>query len=123
MPRILLVAEQVHNFEELTASLNSAQTVETMWAHTGKEALEKAAANSPDLVIVDEYVGKVSGLELIRRLMGVNAFIHTAAVSSKPHDAFHEASEGLGIMIQLPPRPGKFEAELILKTLNELAGT
>ena len=122
MPRIMLVADQAHQFEDLTASLNAVPSVATMEVHTAEEALEMAAAHSPDLVIVDEYVGKVSALALIRRLMKVDAFMQTAAVSRQPHDAFHETSEGLGIMIQIPPRPGKFEAELILKTLKETWG-
>ncbi len=122
MPRIMLVADQARKFEELTASLNAVPSVATMEVHTAEEALETAAAHSPDLVIVDEYLGQVSGLKWIRRLMGINAFIHTAAVSSQPQDVFHEASEGLGIMAHLPPRPGKLEAEQLLKTLNRLMG-
>jgi DNA-binding response OmpR family regulator len=122
MPRILILAEQTEPFEDMIPSLDSVPAVETIWAHTGEAALEMAAADSPDLVIVDEYIGGISGLEWIRRLMGVNAFIQTAAVSSQPQDAFHDASEGLGVMAHLPTRPGRFEAELLLKTLNQLTG-
>ena len=32
--------------------------------------------------------------------------INSAAVSSLSPEKFHEASEGLGILPQLPPRPG-----------------
>ena len=122
MPRILIATDKPDRFEELAIALDSVKNVEILWAHDDEEALGKATAESPDLVIVDEYLGQVSGLQWIRRLMGINAFIHAAAVSSQPQDAFHEASEGLGIMAQLPPRPGKFEAELLLKTLNQLMG-
>ena len=122
MPRILIAADKADRFEELARALDSVKNVEILWAHDDEEALGKATADSPDLVIVDEYLGQVSGLMWIRRLMGINAFIHTAAVSSQPQDVFHEASEGLGIMAHLPPRPGKFEAEQLLKTLNQLIG-
>ncbi len=120
MPRILIAAEKTGKFEELARALDAVPDVEILWAHDGPEALDKAAAESPDLVVVDEFLGGLSGLEWVRRLMGVNAFIQTATVSPQPMDAFHEASEGLGIMAQLPPRPGKFEAELLLKTLKQL---
>lgn len=122
MPRILIATDKADRFEELARALDSVKNVEILWAHDDEEALEKATADSPDLVIVDEYLGQVSGLKWIRRLMGMNAFIHTAAVSSQPQDVFHEASEGLGIMAHLPPRPGKFEAEQLLKTLSQLIG-
>ncbi len=120
MPRILIVADQVDSFQELACGLNSVPDVETLWARDGESALTRIAADSPDLVIVDEAVGEVSGLEWIRRLMAVNAFIPAAAVSSLPHDMFHEASEGLGIMAQLPLHPGRSEAEQLLKTLHQL---
>ncbi len=120
MPRILIVAEKADAFEELARALDEVPDVEILWAHDGPAALEKAAAESPDLIVVDEFVGGGNGLEWIRRLMDVNAFIQTAAVSRQPLDAFHEASEGLGIMAQLPPRPGKFEAKRLLKTLRQL---
>jgi DNA-binding response OmpR family regulator len=122
MPRILIAADKADRFEELARALDSARNVEILWAHDDEAALGKATAASPDLVIVDEHLGQVSGLQWIRRLMEVNASIHTAAVSSRPHDVFHEASEGLGIMTHLPPRPGKFEAEMLLKSLNQLIG-
>lgn len=122
MPSVLIATDKGDSLQELAHALSNAKNVAIIWAHDGEEALEKATAESPDLVIVDEYLGQVSSLQWIRRLMGVNAFIHTAAISSQPHDVFHEASEGLGIMAHLPPRPGKFEAEHLLKILEQLIG-
>jgi hypothetical protein len=68
---------------------------------------------------VDETIGETSGLDWIRRLMEVTAFIHTAAVSGLSQEEFHETSEGLGIMDQLPPRPGKADAQRIVNTLRQ----
>ena len=123
MPRIMIVTAQAGRFEALTRALDEVAGVAILWAHDGRSALEKAATESPDLVVVDETLEGQSGLDWIRRLMGVDAFVQTAAVSSRPQDAFHQAAEGLGIMAQLPPHPGRFEAELLLKTLKQLAGT
>jgi len=119
MPRILLVADQKEALEELAGVLDHEEEVEILWAHDGEAALTSVADNSPPLVVVDETVGGDSGLDLIRRLIGIDAFIQTAAVSPLPHDAFHEASEGLGIMAQLPPRPGPAEAQQLLQTLRQ----
>lgn len=122
MPQVLLVANRPDAFEELAQALQDKGILDISWAHDEETALDKAAADKPALVIVDDYIGKATGLEWIQRLMGVNAFIQTAAVSSMTHETFHEASEGLGIMAQLPPRPGKEEAERILQMLKGLAG-
>lgn len=119
MPQILLVADKVDAFEELAEALHHEDRAEIHWAHDSDTALKKVADKAPDLVIVDEYFAETSGIDWIRRLMGVNAFIQTAAVSRLPHEHFHETSEGLGIMAQLPPRPGKTDARRVLKMMSE----
>lgn len=121
MPRILLVVDRVETFEELAKALHQEGAAEIMWAHSSEAALEKAAADAPDLVIVDAYIGEVKGLDWIRRLISVNAFIQTAAVSRLTHEDFHETAEGLGIMAQLPPRPGKSDARRVLKMIRQFA--
>ena len=118
MHRILLVADQVDTLEELARTLGREKELEIVWDHDAEAALESVKAEAPALVIVDETIGGGSGLELITRLIGVNAFIQTAAVSPLPHDDFHEASEGLGIMAQLPPRPGEADTQKLLQTLR-----
>lgn len=119
MSRILLVVDQMDTFEELAGALHQEGGAEILWAHDSETAFSKVAADPPDLVIVDETIGETSGLDWIRRLMEVNAFIHTAAVSGLSHEEFHETSEGLGIMDQLPPRPGKTDAQRIVNTLRQ----
>ena len=118
MPRILLVADQKEALEELAGVLDHEEEVEILWAHDGEAALTSVADNSPPLVVVDETVGGDSGLDLIRRLIGIDAFIQTAAVSPLSHDDFHETSEGLGIMAQLPPKPSRNDALKLLQTLR-----
>jgi hypothetical protein len=59
------------------------------------------------LVIVDQQVGPVSGLDVIRQLLGVNAFVHTAVLSDMDDAAFHEQCEGLGVLCRLPTTPGR----------------
>ena len=119
MSRILLVVDQMDTFEELADALRQEGGAEILWAHDSETAFSKVADDPPDLVIVDETIGETSGLDWIRRLMEVNAFIHTAAVSSLSHEEFHETSEGLGIMDQLPPHPGKTDAQRIVNTLRQ----
>jgi len=46
--------------------------------------------------------------------------INCACVSPLPPEDFHETSEGLGVLMQLPVNPGKFEAEDLLKRLKNL---
>lgn len=119
MLRILLVADQVESLQDLAHTLSAEEEIAVLWAHDGEAALERVAAHAPELVVVDATIGGESGLAWIQRLISVNAFIQTAAVSALPHDAFHEASEGLGVMAQLPPHPSPSDALELLKTLRQ----
>jgi len=59
----------------------------------------------PAFVVVDEGLRGGPPLELARQLIQVNAMINIAVVSPLPHESFHEASEGLGILASVPVNP------------------
>ena len=50
-------------------------------------------------------------------IMMINASVHTAVVSDMDPDEFHEATEGLGILMPLPTSPKAGDAERLLKAL------
>jgi hypothetical protein len=72
-------------------------------------------------VVIDENLPDMPGLDLVRRLLRINAMINTVVVSALPPDAFHEAGEGLGIMAQLPPQPTWEDARTILDNFKRMA--
>lgn len=120
MPRILMVTNKRETLETLARALKAESTVALDWADKRSVALDYVIARKPDLVVVDEYVGYLTNLEFIRQLVQVDAFVHTAAVSRLPRTTFHEVAEGLGVLAQLPPRPGTFEAERLLALLEAM---
>ena len=73
-----------------------------------------------DLVVTDEELGDMTGLELAYKLLSINPMINCAAVSPLSHDDFHEVSEGLGLLAQLPLQPGAKQAEELLLRLKDL---
>jgi hypothetical protein len=77
------------------------------------EIYEAVAAGEVDGVIVDEEVEGGTGLDFIREFTPQNPFINCALVSSLYPDEFHEATEGYGVFMQIPPHPGREEAEQI----------
>jgi hypothetical protein len=46
--------------------------------------------------------------------------INCAAISSLSHKDFHEASEGLGVLMQLPESPGRDDAAKLLEHLKTI---
>jgi CheY-like chemotaxis protein len=120
MMKLLLVTPDKETFCDFTPALTKNDDVDVSRAETGKEALEMLSKNPVDLVIVDDSVGDMTGIEFMKKLLSINPMINCAAVSPLPHDAFHEASEGLGVLAQLPVAPGKPDAENLLKRLKDL---
>jgi DNA-binding response OmpR family regulator len=121
MVRILIVSDTRDAFQELAAALKD-DGIDIQWAHDSRTALERVAGDGPELVIVDEIFKGLSGMEWVRRIIQVNAFVQTALVSRLSQDDFHEASEGLGILMQFPDRPDRDDARHLVAALRRLAG-
>lgn len=122
MIRILMVSERPGELEPFTKALTDDHEVELDWAGSGQAALQAAAETSPLLAVIDRSLPDMDPLELVSRLLEVNAFINTAVISRMEAHEFHEASEGLGILAQLPSPPGPGEAQALWESLDSLAG-
>ena len=120
MIKLLLVTPERKPFSEFTSALEKNDDVELSWASTGHEALEALSVNPVDLVIVNENIGDMTGIEFMKKLLPINPMINSAAVSSLPPEDFHEASEGLGVLMQLPIRPGTAEAKDLLERMRNI---
>jgi two-component SAPR family response regulator len=120
MIKILLATSEKESFSEFASTLEKNDDVELSWSANGQEALEKIPDNPVDLVAVNENIGDMTGIEFMKKLLMINPMINCAAVSSLSHEEFHEASEGLGVLMQLPVNPGEFEAKDLLKRIKNL---
>jgi len=120
MIKLLLVTPERELFSEFASALEKNDDVELSWASTGHEALEALSVNPVDLVIVNENIGDMTGIEFMKKLLPINPMINCAAVSPLPPEDFHEASEGLGVLVQLPLRPGAAEAKDLLKQMKNI---
>jgi len=121
LTQLLIVTPDRANFTELSAEIEK-QGAFASWAASGRQAMEMLAETAVDLVLTDETLGDMSGLEFIAQLVAINPMINCAAVSTLPPEAYHEASEGLGILMQLPPRPGAADGQRLLAQLNQILG-
>lgn len=92
------------------------------WAGSGRELLETIAVAPVDLVLLDEDLGDMTGLELVKRLVAANPLINCALVSSLSAESYHAVSEGLGLLMQLPPKPGIADGERLMAHLNRIVG-
>jgi DNA-binding NtrC family response regulator len=120
MHRLLLVTSDKNSLSDLASALLTHGDVDLSWADSGEAALDMISKTPVDLLVTDEKLVDMSGLKLANRLLHVNPMINCSAVSSLSHEDFHEASEGLGLLAQLPLQPGAEQAEGLLQRLREL---
>jgi len=118
--RIVLVTPEPDHFQDLAKGLASNSQVRISWAVSRAEAIETASKGTPELMIIDSRVDDISGLDLVRDLIMVNAGISMAVVSNLSAEDFHTAAEGLGIMAQLTPSPDGSTAKRLLSRLEKI---
>jgi two-component SAPR family response regulator len=119
---LLLLNRDNHSLSRLCSALRGQDDIELEVSESGEKALTMLSSMAVDLVVAEEDLGDMTALEFARRLLKINPMINCAIVSSLPHEEFHEASEGLGIMAQLPKQPGAEDAEFLVKTLKQIKG-
>ena len=89
-------------------------------ASTGREALEILGNTAINTVVIDEVLPDWSAQSFVRKLTSLQPLINCAMVSSLPPDDFHEATEGLGIFMQLPVDAGPADAGIMLRMLETI---
>ena len=86
------------------------------------QSLEAAARLEPQLVVVDQRGAPQATLKLLQDLLRQDAMMNLAVLSDLSPESFHHTYEGLGVLAQLPLRPGRKEAQALLERLQEVAG-
>ena len=99
-------------------------------ASRGEEALERAAATAPDLVILDVMMPGLDGWETCRRLRELPAFAHTPVVflSARAQDDDRSSGVALGLVSYVtkpfdPARLMELIAELLVEGRAPTAGS
>lgn len=121
MTQALLVTTDKNNLKDLALGLDLPNGA-IHWASSGDEALEIINQKTLDLVISDEQLADMTGLAFVEKLVKINPMINCAAVSSLSRSEYHEASEGLGILMQLPAPPSQSDGQALMAYLKKVLG-
>lgn len=120
--KLLLVTPTRKALGNFASALKTNDEVELLWTESGGNALAIAAETFVDLVVIDTVVGDMTGLDLAEKMLSVNPMINCTVVSLLTSKEFHEASEGLGLLAQLPENPGKEHAADLLQRIKNIKG-
>jgi CheY-like chemotaxis protein len=122
MENLLLVSSERTSLSDLALALEKDRDVDVSWAKSGLEALKSVSGSAFDLVITEETLADMTGLQFAGKLLSVNPMIHCVSVNTLPQEEYDEKSEGLGLMDPLPDRPGESDAERLLRDLRQIKG-
>ncbi len=79
--KILIVEDNSRNMRMIELLLKARGFDSLLKAADGEEALARAFAESPDLIIMDMQLPKLDGIEVTRRLRRTPAFAHTPIIA------------------------------------------
>lgn len=123
-PRVLIVEDEAVILRLLEVNFRLAGfEVET--AARGEEALEKAAADPPDVAILDIMLPGLSGLEVCERLRATpkTATVPIVVLSARTQDEDRERSYALGVAayVTKPFEPAEL-VEVVRRALDPSPG-
>ncbi len=100
--------------------------IEIEWIDTGKNLLSllsRQESKKPvQLVIIDEDLPGFTGRQLVEQVITLSPMTNCAAISTLSPEEFHEAFEGLGVLMQLPLKPDAQDAKKLVAHLNKISG-
>jgi DNA-binding response OmpR family regulator len=102
------------------ARLPRQKDIEMATATTAAVGLSLLEGKQIDLVIVDEQLDDMSGIAFVEQLVKSNPLVNAAIVSALTTEEFHEATEGLGVLMQLPAQPQEKDVETLLSMLDKI---
>ncbi|MCD4718835.1 MAG: response regulator [Desulfobacula sp.] len=120
MIHVLLVSREKTVFKELEAAFSDIK-ITFDWTDSAQNALSILSKEKFDLFITDEQLPDMTGRDLIEKVLFKNAMMDSVVLSALSHKDFHEAYEGLGVLMQFPVVPGKEQARDLLDHTNRIA--
>ena len=85
LPGKILIVDDNQDSRELVVKILKVRGYQTIEAVDGEEALEKAVAERPDLILMDRSLPKIDGYEVTKRLKGQEEFKDIPIVALTAH--------------------------------------
>lgn len=120
MLSILLAGKNPFGLADLSAAFNKEEGIRVNGAVSAQEAWGILDNYRVDVVVMDEQLADTEVLPFVKELVRQQPLINCAMVSTLAADDFHQATEGLGIFMQLPVNPGGKEAAKMLQVLRSI---
>jgi DNA-binding response OmpR family regulator len=115
---ILVVTRRPMELAEFTDALSEGTGLPVRFTDGWANAQAVTKELVPSFAVLDEGLRGGPPLELAKRIIRENAMINMAVVSPLSGEEFHEASEGLGILAQVPEKPTEADGTALAKVFR-----
>ena len=117
---IILLSKEESSLKEVASVLAAQEGFEITWLASAGQAWDYMGSNKIDVAVVSEELQDCSGLLFVKNLVAADPFVNCALASPLSHDAFHEATEGYGIFMQLQVPPTVRSAHDMIEHLKKI---
>ena len=115
---VLLASCREERLAQLAMGLWTLASCAVHRAESGAEVLARLMEGGTDLLVIDEQLTDITGIELAREVARCHPFVDCIMVDNCEPADFHVKTEGLGILMQLPSPPQMADAKSILGHLR-----
>ena len=112
---VLLVDDEEEYVQALSERL-AMRSVSTLIAHSGEEALDIAARERPSVVVLDQRLPGLDGLEVLRRLKRLDPGVEVILMTGHGSDRDRVRARDLGVLVYLQ-KP--VDIEVLMARLRE----
>ena len=121
MPRKILVADDIEDVKTIVRLLLESSGYDIVTAHDGFEAVEKAKAEKPDLIILDIMMPRLDGFEVCEKLKAdpETATIPVIMCSVMSQSETRQRALDMGVVAYIP-KP--FDPEELRRIVAETLG-
>ena len=120
MMNVLLAAGDARGFAQFESALKTRQSVVVKQVASTAEATEVLESGWASVVVFAAELADGPALPAVKEVMKRFPLVNCAMVSPLPAAEFHEATEGLGLFMQLPVDPGAAEAAEMVALLDKI---
>ena len=120
MRSIVLAGRDHRGLAGFVAGLAQNGEVEIIGVDTAAAALDAVQRKPVHLVVIGEKLADTDPVDCVNKLVRLNPMINCAMVSAMAADDFHQATEGLGVLMQLPPNPSGEDAVALMTKVEML---
>lgn len=115
---VVILTDRKESLREFAQGLGG----DAEWARASDEVLSRAKNPPWQLVVVDALMPGMQYKTFLMDLLRVNAMLNTVVVTGMDGGAFHEDSEGLGVLCTAPENPGREDGVRVMDRLRQLPG-